>query len=455
MKLNLRHIILPAALTFAAATMSAQHTYSGYFLDSYTPRYQMNPAFSGPSNAFVGFPVLSDLNIAMRGNLHVSDILYPNPGEGKRTVLFTNPLISTEEAMSRFSNMNKLGTSLKLDLINFGFKAFGGYNTVGINAVADVNVGVPKSLFSLAKEGVSNSTYDIQDFRAQASAYAEVALNHSREIKQVPGLRVGATLKFLVGMGNVDAYFNNASLTLGENNWHAVTNANIYASVKGLRYKTKINEDTRHEYVSGMDLDGYGPNGFGIGFDLGATYKWREFTFSLALLDLGFISWGHTQYASTDGDQEFNTDAFAFAVKDDDTFDRMKDDLSALYELNDHGNIGSRTRALKATLNWGVEYEFPLYKPLHFGLLNSTRFAGPFTWTQFRLSANVKPCKVFSANANLAMGTYGVGFGWLLNLHAPGFNLFLGMDRTLGKLAKQGVPLNSNAEVNFGINFPF
>lgn len=457
MKLNLRQIILPAALTLATATLSAQHTYSGYFLDSYTPRYQMNPAFAGPNKGFVGFPLLSDVNFGMRGNLHVSDIIYPNPGEGKRSVLFTNPMISTADAMSRFGNHNQLNVATKLDFINFGFKAFGGYNTVGINLVADIGLDAPKSLFSLMKEGLSNRTYDIADFRASASAYTEIALNHSRDLDfLLPGLRVGASLKFLVGLGNVDAYFNKAHLALGENNWQATTNADIYASVKGLSYKMDRNDDTGHEYVSGVDMGSYGPNGFGIAFDLGATYKWREFSFSLALLDLGFISWGDTQHASTNGDQTFNTDAFTFsATDDDDTFDRMKDQLSALYELNNNGNIGSRTRALRATLNWGVDYEFPLYKPLHFGLVNSTRFAGPFTWTQFRVSANVKPCKVFSANANVAMGTYGVGFGWMLNLHAPCFNLFLGMDRTLGKLAKQGVPLNSNAEVNLGINFPF
>lgn len=123
--------------------------------------------------------------------------------------------------------------------------------------------------------------------------------------------------------------------------------------------------------------------------------------------------------------------------------------------MDDMGNTGGRTQALAATLNFGAEYTFPLYRPLKFGLLNTTRIAGQFTWTDFRLSANVAPCKIFSAGVNMSAGTYGVGFGWLLNLHPKGFNLFLGMDRTLGKTAKQGLPLSSNASVNLGINFPF
>lgn len=119
------------------------------------------------------------------------------------------------------------------------------------------------------------------------------------------------------------------------------------------------------------------------------------------------------------------------------------------------GELSSRTRALGATLNVGVDYELPYYRKLHFGLLNSTRINGKYSWTQFRLSANVAPVKVFSAGINAAVGTYGFGFGWILNLHARGINFFLGMDHTVGKLSKQFIPLNSNASLNLGLNFPF
>lgn len=63
--------------------------------------------------------------------------------------------------------------------------------------------------------------------------------------------------------------------------------------------------------------------------------------------------------------------------------------------------------------------------------------------------------KCFSADVNFGVGTYGAAFGWMLSVHPKGFNLFLGMDHTLGKVTKEFVPLNSNASFNFGINFPF
>lgn len=452
---NLKTMILASAAVMAAASAQAQSTYSGYFLDNYLYRSEMNPAFGNESN-FVGFPALGNLNVGMEGNLHLTNIFHNVDG---RTTLFTNPGVSVNEVMGGIHDKNRLGADLKLNIINVGFKAFGGYNTIGVNVRGGLQTQIPGSLFSLLKEGAVHQTYDISDFRARATAYGEIALNHSRDIAAVPGLRVGATMKVLLGYGRVDARFNQAYLELGTDSWNIRTDAEIEASVKGLQYETDYDEDAGRYYVDGAKIDGTGLNGFGLGFDLGAEYEWNDFRFSAAVLDLGFISWSNTSTATTDGLREVQTSRYEFDVDDDNDeteWDRLKNDLSALYQLDDAGNTGGRTTALAATLNFGVEYTFPLYRRLSFGLLNSTRLQGAYTWTQFRISANVRPVDCLSASANLEAGTYGVGFGWLLNLNTrKGFSVFLGMDHTLGKLAKQGVPLNSNAKVNFGMNFPF
>lgn len=459
MKYNIKKSLAIAAMAAAVTTAAtqAQNTYSGYFLENYNYRYQMNPAF-GNENNFVGMPALGNLNISFHGNLHLTSVLYNYQG---RTVLFTNPNIPTSTVMKGIHDANKIGTTNKINILNAGFKAWGGYNTIGIGVVADANASVPGSLFSLLKEGITNRSYSIDNLRVSATAYAEIALNHSREIKQVPGLRVGAAMKFLLPAGNMEAYLKNASLNLGVDAWDIQAQADVYASVKNLRYKLDTNHDANppREYVNGVDLDSFGLNGFGLGFDLGAEYDWNGFKFSAAILDLGFISYSQTQFASTNGVKSFELNKYTFDANGDDddtTWDEMKDDLSSLYQLEDMGNTGSRTRALNATLNFAADYEFPYYRRLHFGLVNSTRFHGVFTDTQFRLSANVRPVDILSASVNFAAGTYGVGFGWLLNLNTKkGFSLFIGMDRTLGKLAKQGVPLNSNGSLNFGMDFPF
>lgn len=461
MKLNIKTIAAALGLAALAIPATAQHTYSGYFLENNLYRYELNPAFGNDSVSgynFVGFPMLGNFNIGMQGTLHMKDIFYQVNG---KTTLFTNPAISTKEAMSKFSDKNRLGLNLKINVLNAGFKAFGGYNFVGVNIVAGGELSLPKSFFSLMKEGITNKTYDISNLHARGEGYAEIALGHSHEIKQVPGLRVGGAIKFMIGMASIKADFKNANLTLGKDDWSISSNADLYAAMKGMKFKMKYNEDDATEYVDGLDMNGIGPNGFGLGFDLGASYKYRDFTFSLAFLDLGFMNWGDALKATTNGVKKFNTDKYEFDITGNDkvdgktTWDLMSDDLAKLYQL-EASEAKGMTNSLNTTMNIGVEYKLPYYRRLSFGLLNSTTFYGPYTWTQFRLSANVMPVDIFSASANVAVGTFGWDFGWMLNLKLKkGFNLFVGMDHTLGSLSKQFIPLNSNAKFNVGINFPF
>lgn len=455
---SIKSALIIASLALTAGAASAQTTYSGYFLDNYDYRYQMNPAIGNEKN-FVSFPVIGNFNLALRGNLNLSDVIYTY---NEKTVLFTNPNISVAEVMKNIGDRNRIGTADKIDIMSVGFKALGGYNTVSLGVNINAEASIPGSFFSLAKEGITNKTYDIKNMFANANAYANITLNHSRDIKQVEGLRVGASVKFLLGLGNLDFRFNEADLTLGKDSWKARTNADIYASIAGFRFDHDYNDRTHHEYVSGGNLDeGYGMNGFGLAFDLGATYKWNDFTFSAAVLDLGFMSWGKTQWASTNGTQEVDTKDYIFNVGSDkqhsfdNELDQLKDNLSALYELNDNGEMSGRTTGIGATLNFGIDYALPVYRRLHFGLLSSTRINGPYTWTQARLSANINPVDFLSADVNLVAGTYGVGMGWLLNIHTTGFNFFVGMDHTIGRLSKQMIPLKSNADFNVGINFPF
>lgn len=442
----------------AALTAGAQNTRSGYFLDDYTYRFQLNPAF-GNSRGFIAMPALGNMNAGINGNIHVSDIFYNING---KTTTFMNPGVNAQEFLGNINDMNKLRVNAKFDILSVGFKAFGGYNTINLNARTEVGVNLPKSIFSLLKEGVSNRSYAIDDLRARGMAYAEFALGHSHDITKE--WRVGAAVKLLVGAGYVDAHLRRATMTLGTDSWSIESDAEINASLKGLTYDTDLNDRTNHRYVSGADVDGYGVSGYGLGFDLGVIYRpaaLKDWTFSASILDLGFIKWDNDMLASTNGVKKFDTDAYVFNVNDDagnsfsKEWDRMQDKLSALYELDDMGDQGSRSTSLATTFNLGAEYTFPLYRRLSFGLLNTTRVNGDYSWTDFRLSANVAPVKCFDASVNVAAGTFGAGFGWLINLHVPGFNLFLGMDHTFANVAKGVcVPMSSNASFNFGLNFP-
>ena len=452
--------IAALALMLASVNAIAQNLESGFFTDGYLYRHEMNPAIENSRN-YVSMLMLGNVNIGMSGNIGVKNLLY---NRGGQTVLFTNKLVSPDEFLGGIKNRNKINANIRLQLMGAGFKAWGGYNTIGISLRSNTNIVIPKPLFEMAKNGLTNQRYDIGGLGIHEDSYIELALGHSRKINDK--WRVGAKVKFLAGLGCVDANVNNAVFNLAEDGYVANVDAELNTNIGGLKYKTKASEHNKdangnpRQVFNGVEMDSYKPNGFGVAFDLGAEYKiskdWRVLA---SITDLGFISWKDTKLAATHG--EINTNNHTFNVDDDapnnfdDEMDRLGDDLATLYELEDKGNVGKRAKMLGATMNIGGEYVFPYYRKLTFGLLNTTRIQGKYSWTNFRLSANVAPVKVFSAGINLGVGTFGTSFGWILNFHTKGFSLFAGMDHTMGKLAKQGIPLSSNTEFNIGMNFPF
>ncbi len=454
---HIKYILASVAIAISVMCASAQHTNSGYFTDGYLYRHQLNPAI-GNNQSYVSLPILANLNLGIRGNLNLENFIYNRDG---RTTTFLNPNVSAEEFLGNIEDENDLNFETKVQIFSVGFKAFGGYNTVGMNVRARMNTMLPYELFRFAKEGLSNQTYDISKFGLHARSYAEIALGHSRDINEK--LRVGANLKFLIGAANIDAEFNKALVSLGQDHWTVVTNAEVQANVKGLKYETEYSENSGQDYVNGAEVDGTGIGGYGLAVDLGATYKLRDdLTLSAAVLDLGFISWKNNVVASTNGDKQFSTDEYKFSFEDEadnnfeDEMERMTDGLAGLYELEDNGDMGSRSTGLGATLNIGAEYTMPFYKKLSAGVLYTQRIQGEYSWCDFRFSANVAPTKWLSAGANVAFGTYGTAFGWILNFHPKGFNFFVAMDQTLGKIASGiPVPLSSNASVNVGMNVPF
>ncbi|MDE6417696.1 MAG: hypothetical protein K2K49_00600 [Duncaniella sp.] len=455
MSINIKKAASAALMAAAALTASAQDTQSGYFVEDFTYRYLLNPAMDN-SKGFVAIPAIGNIGFNLRGNTSLTDVLYNVDG---RTTTFMNPGVSASEAMSNFSDNNRIGFDTRINILAAGFKAFHGYNTVTIGARASAHANIPKSIFSFLKEGISNQDYDLSGMGATGMAYAEIALGHSHRITDE--WRVGANVKFLVGIAGMDLDLTTAHLSLMENSWNVTTNARIHASIKGMQYKMDHNSHTGLDYVDGLDGSFSAPNGFGMGFDLGAVYTPKmlpDWQFSLAVNDLGFINWQNDILASTNGDKTFRTDAYTFNPDDNapnsfkNEWKEMRNQLESIYQLESDGNVGNHMQPLNATFHVGARYTLPYYRPLKFGLLNTTRIAGKFTWTDFRLSANVAPCKVFSAGVNLSAGNLGCGFGWIANLHAPGFNLFLAQDHTFSKLAKQGIPLSRNASFTLGMN---
>ena len=460
-KMKQKKLILVATLMLAVVTATAQSLNSAFFTNDYKFRHTMNPAF-GNDQSYVSIPALGNINVRTQGNFGYDAIIKnnPNPYGDKTMTTFLNPYIDASTALDGFaSGNNRIVGNIGVTILSAGFKAWGGYNTLEINSKTHFGVSLPYELFAFAKD-IGNRNYNIGDISLGAMSYAEIALGHSRQVSEE--LRIGAKLKVLLGVGRADVKMENVQAQLSDaNQWLISANATADVSMKGFTYKQKEKEYKQkpgsYKYVDNVDVDGAGLSGFGLGVDLGATYKLDDdWNFSAALLDLGFISWSNDMQARNLSNQfvfnGFHDVDIARHGGMRESSDTYADQLAEFANLQDQGDQGGRTTGIGTTLNLGAEYILPVYRKLSFGLLSSTRLQGDYSWTEARLSANWTPLRWLDGGMSMGVGSFGASAGWLVNIHPKGFNFFVGMDHILGKQSKEGIPLSSNASVNLGMN---
>lgn len=272
--------ILAASLAAVGCNAMAQGLNSGYFVEEYKFRHNMNPAFGNEQN-YVSLPALGNINVRTQGNFGLGDVLFDNPRYGvdsdKKKTTFMNPYISTSDALSGFaSGTNRINADIDITLLSAGFKAFGGYNTISIDSRTNVGTSLPYSLFEFAKN-TGNKTYKMDDINVHAQSFVQLAFGHSRKIDDK--LRVGGKLKVLLGVARGDVQITNlrADLT-GENKWTMSGKAEANVSMKGFAYQQEEKEYKQegkgtYRYVNDIDIDGPGVSGFGLALDLGAVYK--------------------------------------------------------------------------------------------------------------------------------------------------------------------------------------
>lgn len=98
--------VVAASLAAMSDSAMAQGLSSGYFVEDYKFRHNMNPAFDNEQN-YISLPALGNINVRTQGNFGLGDVLFDNPRYGvdsdKKKTTFMNPYISTSDALSGFA----------------------------------------------------------------------------------------------------------------------------------------------------------------------------------------------------------------------------------------------------------------------------------------------------------------------------------------------------------------
>ena len=413
----------------AAASALAQQSMlrSAYFLSGYNGRGDLNPAFSAERNYF-SLPSLGGTALSVQSNMGVSTFLYPLDGQ---LTTFMNSNVSPDDFLSKLKNNNRLGVNVGMSVFSLGIWGRKSFFTFGIRQRVNAGLNVPYSLFDFMKNAGKSQYYDISDIAVNADAYMEYSFGWSRQFADK--INVGARVKFLMGEGRAEARIDKMHVQMTEDRWSVTSSGTLTAACGLLDVKTKgetgadvdspedvdLLDEFDFKEVNGSNI-GSVIGGYGASIDLGAELELIPgLRLSLAVNDLGGILWNSVTEATT------RKDSWSFEGFDDISFDEgegkenslseqfkaLGDDFQDLAKFYRTAKDVSKFKMLTMTLNFGAEYVMPFYKGLTAGFLSSTRFNGPYTWSEGRFYANLKPCDWFSFATNYAISSYGSTMG--------------------------------------------
>ena len=462
--------IICAIISLSATTSNAQSLKSGYFLEGYTFGHKLNPAFM-LENSYFSIPMLGNLKVGLNGNLGLKNFIYPYNKNGYSSTTFLSPEISKSQFLGGLNENNKLNADISMSILSFGGRNEKSSWNFELGIRSNTSANLPYELFDFMKSGMhsaSGSNYQINNLTINTNNYAEAAFGYSREIND--NLTVGAKIKFLIGIANINANIKTMNISMSQNEWNIDAEGVLEGSAKGLYFKSDSTNTQGQRIISGMDIDNNpGIGGLGAAVDFGAVYKMDDLvsglTLSASVVDLGFISWGSTVVGGMQNKYTFKGFQNPIVIDPEDPndvgdidnqVDQMTKDLEDFAQFYDNGTVASRKTNLTTTINVGANYEMPFYRNLSLGVLSSTKINNPYTSTEGRIFANVAPVDWFNASVNYCCSTFGSSFGWMVNFHPKGFNFFIGSDYTVTSVTPQFIPINNmNADISIGMNITF
>lgn len=446
-----------ALLIFVMAlpTAALAQVRTSYFMEGSTFRTDMNPALA-PTRGYVNFPLLGGLNVGLNNNfLSIENMLYPtNDG---RLVTFMHQSVDRNDFLKRLPNNNALGLSLSEQILGFGAHGKRFFWSFGLNLKANADISIPKQFFSLITN-LGQGSYNMKNMHVGLSTYMEAYIGAAIPVKDIA--TVGFRVKGLWGLANANLKVNtlNANITDKEvtaqfagdlEGSFPVANSNLPT---GVPVSPNDLIDPNFDGLSSLDFNKL-KNG-GIAVDLGAEVRLIDdhLRLSAAVTDLGFIKWNKS--ATVAGNMETT---FRYSGFDLTTGEAQLENEE--FEFIGAGSGKGATSRLNCALNFGAEYAI-LNNRISFGVLSHTQFCQTFNYSELTASVNFKPVNWLTATIShtfLNHNQPGV-FGFALNLHPKGLNLFIGADFIDLKFAKAGeslmIPVRQRSvNLNFGLGF--
>ena len=447
-----RYLVIILVAAIACATQASAQIKTAYFMEGSYFRTDLNPALA-PTRGYIALPAMSGIGVSLNSNfLSVDNFLYKRNG---KVVTFLHNSVTANDFLGKLPNTNKLYSNESVNILGAGWHSKRMFWNFGINLRAQTEASLGKDIFRAVKT-LGNGRYDISDSSLGVLAYTEIYVGAAIPIKEFA--TIGFRVKGLIGLAQatVDMTQLYAEVT------DEAVRAEIAGSVRGNGICFKRNYEVGKKLTGGNIKDALLETDFGsmmknlsggLAIDVGTEVRLLDdrLKISGAITDLGFICWGKKSTANASLDGHFSFTGVNFddsnKVKTDSDFD------SVLTK-----STGSYTTRLNCALNVGVEYNI-LNNHIAFGLLSHTQFCQSMSYTELTASVNFRLGGWFSTSVShtfVNRNKAGI-FGFAMNFHPTGFNLFLGadyIDCNFAKYKNTAVPkLAKSLNFYFGLGF--
>ena len=439
-----KYIFTYLVLMMLPLAVCGQALRGSYFFDSSLQRVKMNPAFS-PKTNYVTIPVLGDFALHVNSNIGVSNFLFPKNGE---LYTYLNQRVSTAEFLAMMPAQPRIQMALDMDLLGTGFY-IGQKNfiTVDVGERFDLRMDVPSELFVFLKDGMAKDTYNFKDFTIHQNAYLQASVGYKRDLDDlVPGLSVGAKVKFLAGIDRIDMKINDATVYMSQDKWELSTDAEGVIYGKGVNFQEPGPDESLPSIK--LETDQLGVAGWGVAFDLGAEYKLDldipvidGVNFSASVVDLGTIIYSNGSAtrlmsqgtAAFEGLKDINAE---FDI--DESLKKIGADFMALANFQEVQGDQGGSAAVTPKAYVGVEAPM-LNNLMSVGLLYSYMYG----ISDLTASYNLKVKDIFNVGLNYSFLNTAKTFGFIMEfVPINGVAIFFGTDYMNLSYTPQGLPVD-------------
>ena len=415
---RIKHILL-LSLVMAGGMLSAQEVITTNMLEMAPYRHYINPAFEPITDGYYYLPVLGHLNLTLGQNsLTMSDVIFNQNGV-TMTALHPN---AKKNFIDAFRPNTLFRTQFLTPILAFGTRTKkDGYFHFAIDLNTDFGLGLPRGLFDFVLGGGMHNlnglnTYNLKGLGVNGQVYMSIGAGYSE--KQTDEWTWGFKVKLIDGIAYAGMRQRKLKLEASPEEWALRGNGYVQlAGPFGSLPATATYDDIMDWTQNGImpDMSSMSsilrtflvPKGYGLGFDLGATYQPHKMVkISLSLTDIGAAYWTGNRYKYTvnavyDGLGDMNYSDF---VDENGQFqsqalvDTIKSNLQKVYQTAlqadgtpKHGFLAPLTMKM----NVGVDAYF-CNNIIGLGLYSKTMLFNSKLYEELTLGAALRPCTWFN-----------------------------------------------------------